>query len=238
MHFILFLLRGRRANEMTRGKADGEWSGVGTFHYVSFVKPVSLAAEIISGSLAFFPPDTCCPFAVIYLLALFSLAERERRWFREPGWTISSETSPVPAIVVWDPCCFCGEIKISGGVLFVFYRCLPRPLRNTYPDVFWIRFVRVHLKNTWVQLHQQLVDGTCSSLLKSPCAAPIQWSLWNDQATILPFSLLMTFFPHVPSSRSAHGGYTGHILLLVNTYMSNLSYRHCSAFPSWSLIQF
>jgi len=50
-----------------------ESGAVSTFHYVSFIKPVSLAAEIISGSLAFFPPDTCCPFAVIYLLTPLSL---------------------------------------------------------------------------------------------------------------------------------------------------------------------
>lgn len=64
---------------MTRGEVDGEWSRVGTFHYVSFVKLVSLAAEIISGVLAFFPPDTCCRFAVIYLVGPFILAGRERR---------------------------------------------------------------------------------------------------------------------------------------------------------------
>lgn len=46
---------------MTREEVDEEWSGVCTFHYVSFVKLVSLAAEIISGSLASFPLDTCCP---------------------------------------------------------------------------------------------------------------------------------------------------------------------------------
>lgn len=39
---------------MTRGEMDRQWSGVGTFHYGSFVKPVSLAAAIISGSLPFF----------------------------------------------------------------------------------------------------------------------------------------------------------------------------------------
>lgn len=47
---------------MTRGEVAGEWSRVGTFHYVSFVKPVGLAAGIISGSLPFFSLDICCPF--------------------------------------------------------------------------------------------------------------------------------------------------------------------------------
>lgn len=84
---------------MTRGEVDEEWSRVGTFHYVSFVKTVSLAAEIILGSLASFPQDTCCPFAVIYLLAPFILAGRERRWFRECSWTLSSEASPVPVLI-------------------------------------------------------------------------------------------------------------------------------------------
>lgn len=74
---------------MARGEACGEWSRVGTFHYVSFVKPVSLAAEVISGSLACFPSDTCCLSIEAYLLAPFALAGKERRWFRECSWTLS-----------------------------------------------------------------------------------------------------------------------------------------------------
>lgn len=54
---------------MTRGEVDGEWSRVGTFHYVSFVKPVSLAAGIISGSLPFFLWTSAALFLAPFLFS-------------------------------------------------------------------------------------------------------------------------------------------------------------------------
>lgn len=57
---------------MTREEVDGEWSQVCTFYYVSFVKLVSFAAEVISGFLAFFLQTPAALSAGICLLALLS----------------------------------------------------------------------------------------------------------------------------------------------------------------------
>ena len=57
---------------MTREAVDGEWSKVCTFYYVSFVKLVSFAAEVISGFLAFFLQTPAALSAGICLLALLS----------------------------------------------------------------------------------------------------------------------------------------------------------------------
>lgn len=65
---------------MTREEVDGEWSKVCTSYYVSFVKLVSFAAEVISGFLAFFFQTPAAFCAGICLLALlFSLGGRESR---------------------------------------------------------------------------------------------------------------------------------------------------------------
>lgn len=81
---------------MTRGEADesGAKSALSIMFHLS--SQLVLLQKIISGSLAFFPLDTCFPFAVTYLLSFFLLTGREKRWFR----TLSSEASTVPVLVV------------------------------------------------------------------------------------------------------------------------------------------